>query len=112
MNIIEAIKSGKRYRRRGSISVDNKTLAFDSNGNLGLAVNGGAPDWYDSDYIDYVFSMRDVLDNDWETEPVYVAITREQFDAAWLEAIQKAGGNLTYGYFECFSKLVAKELGL
>jgi hypothetical protein len=65
MNLVEAIKSGKRYRRKGR----------------------GELDWYDSDYIDYVFSMRDVLDNDWEVEATPVTITREQFNAAWHKIV-------------------------
>ena len=48
---IEITAAGKTYPRQQysfvpyalRIPVDNKTLAFDSNGNLGLAVNGGAP---------------------------------------------------------------------
>jgi hypothetical protein len=61
MNIIEAIKSGKRYRRKGETG------------------------WYDATdhYQDYVFPTRAVLADDWEVEEVRVTITREQFDAAW-----------------------------
>lgn len=87
MNLIEAIKSGKRYRRRGELG------------------------WYDPDYIEYVFSLRDVLDNDWETEPVYVAITREQFDAAWRRALD-VSENMEIKTHRYLYELVVRELGL
>lgn len=60
MNIVEAIKSNKKYRRKGEKG------------------------WYDTvkDFSHYVFSVRDVLADDWETEAEPVTITREQFDAA------------------------------
>ena len=100
MNIIEAIKSGKRYRRRGR----------------------GELDWYDPDYLDYVFSMRDVLDSDWEVEVAPVTITREQFDKAWCEALAehvKLDSSWEFGRWEkavdthsSIKKLLMKELGL
>jgi len=59
MNIQEAIKSGKRYRRKGEKS------------------------WYDTapDFTHYAFSTQDVLSDDWEVEPATVTITLEQFNA-------------------------------
>ena len=87
MNIIEAIKSGKRYRRSGELG------------------------WYDSNYIEYVFSMLDVLDDDWEVEPVYVAITREQFDAAWRRALD-VSENMEITTQHYLYQLVVRELGL
>ncbi len=55
MNLIEAINSGKRFKRK---------------------------DWGDY-YLarQEAFQREDVLADDWEVEPV--TITREQFDAAW-----------------------------
>ena len=88
MNIIEVVKRGKRFRRKG----------WDS--------------WLEEHEISQMI-RADILADDWEVESPPVTITREQFDAAWSEAVQKAGGrNLTYGNYECFSDLVAEELGL
>lgn len=38
----------------------------------------------DKEYIS--LPPGDILADDWETEPVTVSITREQFDAAWYQA--------------------------
>ena len=65
MNIQEAIKSRKRYRRKGELG------------------------WYDavSDFPHYVFCTRDVLAEDWELEEKAVTITREQLEEAWLKSL-------------------------
>lgn len=65
MNIQEAIKSGKRYRRKGEL------------------------DWYDTapDFTHHAFSTQDVLSSDWEVEEKTVTITREQLYDAWLKAL-------------------------
>jgi hypothetical protein len=64
MNIIEAINSGRKYRRIGE------------------------KHWYETaeDYRDYTFPVRAILADDWEVEPVYVTITEEQFWTAIKDA--------------------------
>jgi len=59
MNLIDAIKSGKKYRRIGE------------------------KQWHETapDFSHYVFSILDVLSDDWEVEPATVTITLEQFNA-------------------------------
>lgn len=88
MNIIEAMKSGLKYRRKGEEL------------------------WYETteDYRDYTFPVRAVLADDWEVEEKSVTITREQFNAAWARSWgfdnRWAASNLT------MADLLAKELGL
>lgn len=85
MNIIEAMKSGKKYRRIGEER------------------------WYKAveNYPDYVFPMRAILADDWEIEQTPVTITREQFIAAWDRATP-----FDHLIDEQKRDLVAKELGL
>jgi hypothetical protein len=70
MNIIEAINSGRKYRRKGEEL------------------------WYESeeDNRDYVFPLGAILADDWEIESTPVTITREDFDAACGRAVQKSDG--------------------
>ena len=77
MNIIEAIKSGKRFKR---------------------------PDWpewcSEADIRDpedghLDITRADTLANDWEVEEAVVPITASRFDSAWDRAIY--GTNLHYG---------------
>ena len=89
MNIQEAIKSGKRYRRKGR----------------------GELDWYDPDYRDYVFCMRAILAEDWEVESKPVTITREQFDAAWRRALDVCE-NMEITTQRYLYEIVVRELGL
>lgn len=87
MNIIEAIKSGKPYRRKNSSK---------------MFVPG----------YQYDFEYSEVLATDWEVEEARVTITYSEFDAAWMEAVRK---NKTFeGLVQQieFRRLVAKELGL
>ena len=94
MNIIEAIKSGKRLKRRG---------------------------WDDYIFIDDAYFLKNpeslkkefLLADDWEVEVLPVLVTQEDFQAAWQRAVKKAGGtDIVYNGFCQFSYLVAKELGL
>ena len=89
MNIIEAIKSGKRYRRK----------TFHTT-------------WFSmSDVVSW--AQSDILADDWEVEQVPVTVTEDSFAAAWKRAVRKTGGDdITYGGFQSFRDLVAKELGL
>ena len=91
MNIIEAIKSGKKFRRKS---------------------------WTTRDFIDVDVPRLDLpidalIANDWEVEQVPVTVTEDSFAAAWKRAVKKAGGDdIIYGGFQSFRDLVAKELGL
>lgn len=93
MNITEAIKSGKRFKRK---------------------------DWDDYMFVDSDYFLNNLdsikreflLADDWEVEEVRVTITYAEFDAAWMEAVRK---NKTFeGLVQQieFRRLVAKELGL
>jgi hypothetical protein len=88
VTLIEAIKSGKRFKRTSWYS------------------------WHTTE-IKVSLSFEEILADDWEVEPTPVTITREQFDAAWREAVRNSGGyDIVYGGFQKFSDLVARELGL
>lgn len=89
MNIIEAIKSGKRFRRRGQ----PRYLEL----------------FHD---IDLCLSAVDITADDWEVEEKKVMITEAAFEAAWDRAVERGK---TYSpresaYF--FKGFLAKELGL
>ena len=77
MNIIEAIKSGKRFRRTAWISRTSPSY------------------WTTSRIQPLTFTAEDILADDWEVEEVAVTITASRFDSAWDRAIY--GTNLHYG---------------
>jgi len=89
MNIIEAIKSGLRYRRIGEEL------------------------WYESseDYRDYVFPLWAILGDDWEIEEKSVKITAGSFFEAYTAALHEAGIKDTGSMDEVFN-LTARMLGL
>ena len=66
MTLIEAMNSGKKYRRKGE------------------------KDWYDAvkNYPDYVFPVRAILADDWEIQKSQV-ITADQFFHAYSEALKE-----------------------
>jgi hypothetical protein len=82
MNIIEAIRSGKRIRRKSK----------------GI--------WLEPKEGKY-FSFDHILADDWEIEEKPVAITREQFDEAWKLVIQESKS-----WDSHLGPMLAKELGL
>lgn len=86
MNIIEAIKSGKAFKRRSS---KNWTSWPDQK--------------FDGSLLLANLSADDISANDWEVESEPVTITREEFDAAWDNAM--VGTRLDRDQ-------LAKELGL
>lgn len=97
MNILQAIKSGKRFRRKPSIP---GTISWI--GPLDVSTHWGAS-----------FRLDDMLAEDWEVEETPVTINETSFRAAWKRAVKKTGGDdITYGGFQSFRDLVAKELGL
>ena len=73
MNLIEAVKSGKRFKRK------THTLW-----------NDNLPDTI------YEFSYRSILADDWEIEERKIEITESEFDKALIEASQRTsiGGDL------------------
>jgi hypothetical protein len=87
MNIIDAIKSGKRFRR----------------------IEWSIHDWiaHDRNDLPARLSRSDIIASDWEVENQPVTITREQFNAAWDRATP-------YNRLidDELLELVAKELGL
>lgn len=89
MNIVDALNSGKRFRRKS---------------------------W--SNYIcysgEYRFTFLDVVTDDQEVEEKSVIIiTAAEFQEAWERAAKKAEGNdIAYDNYPSFRDLVAKELGL
>lgn len=105
MNLIEAIKSGKRFRRSSWTH----------------------PVWLESHTEDKLnhsldLQIESVIADDWEVEEVQVTITREQFDKAWSEALAahfKLDSSWEFGRWEIvvdnhssIKKLLVKELGL
>jgi hypothetical protein len=93
MNIIQAVGSGKRFRRKGNDSW------YENDGNTnGLRV--------------YHFGMDDILSAEWETESVAITINEEQFDAAVANvanAMTREGGQIDGSSFLINLK---RELGL
>lgn len=85
MNIIEAIKSGKKFKRRIHTRYYPK---------LGDAVSG----------MSYRFDAADMLAQDWEVEESSVTIYRSQFEAAWKRVVLFDAPQV--------KELLAKELGL
>jgi agmatine/peptidylarginine deiminase len=68
MNIIEALKSGKPYRRAGD------------------------KDWYPTSAM-FMFSSSMILADDWETQEKAVTITKTQL----VDAIKRAAKRTLYG---------------
>jgi hypothetical protein len=68
MNIIEAIKSGKPYRRKNLFDISSKMKIFFTPGD------------------ERDFSYSEVLADDWEVENKEVTITREQLLRAYIHA--------------------------
>jgi len=82
MDIITALKTGRRVRREGW---------------------GNNEHWYDENLS---IVKADILADDWEAEQPTVSITREQFDDAWSKAMAEPRN-----YAQLYLDIV-KELGL
>lgn len=94
MNIIEAVKTGKKFRRR-------------------IWINGVFC------YLDSYDGLRaeDVLADDWEVEETQVTITEAQLSDAWEKADTKTGFTTPlsckrHHEFTKFFDALKKELGL
>ena len=91
MNIIEAIKSGKRFKRaKNSVWIGPKEAQD-------LVRN-----------IDYASLLAD----DWEVEEKKITITESAFEDAWDRAYQTSRLYDSQGRVYLFKSLVARELGL
>lgn len=90
MNIIDAIKSGKRFRRKS---------------------------WTGRDYIEanvYSLDLRieALVADDWEVEEVRVTITESVLSAAWEKAVKSSGYHDDYSPHGWLYAELKKELGL
>ena len=90
MNLIEAIKTGKRIRRKL------------------WAENLGEDTWI-LHPNHWNFLNEDILADDWEVYDMTVTVTLQQFDSAWDRALEKYN---QYGNSALFKDLLTKELGL
>ena len=76
MNIIEAIKSAKRFKR--SLHKVYKQVNKET----------GEIEWYNGDKP-YILSREDILANDWEVQEPIVTLTEYAFNSAWDGAYYK-----------------------
>ena len=94
MNIIEAIKSGKRFRHK-------------SMHNWHSAVNNPMKS---ESLMQTPISQQ--ISDDWEVEPPTVTITRNRYSDAWHRAsIDLQDYNVSPSVLRRFRDLIAKELG-
>lgn len=96
MNIIEAIKSGKRFRH---------------------SLTGTS--WFnpikdpDTSLVLLKLDVNQLVSNDWEVEESEVTITRSQFDSAWDRiTVDSAWDRIIVYDAPKIKELLAKELGL
>lgn len=84
MNIIEAIKSGKRFKRK---------------------------DWYTfiDGNLEHRFTAEEIISNDWEVLSEPVTITRKQFFEAYAHAVAELPSNPTNS---SVLEMMANRLGL
>jgi hypothetical protein len=83
MTLVEAIKSGKRFQRKGSTG------------------------YYEPKLLPNTFFVVDeIMADDWEVEPTPITITREQFEATWYRARTRAAD------WDKVYKILVEELGL
>jgi hypothetical protein len=90
VNIIDAIKSGKRFRRKS---------------------------WTGRDYIEanvYSLDLRieALVADDWEVEEVCVTITESVLSAAWEKAVKSSGYHDDFAPHGWLYTELKKELGL
>ena len=76
MNLIEAIKSGKRFKR--SIW-----------GNENWVENREAKDWLKN-------AFSDVIAEDWVIEEPTITVTKSQVEQAWIKALKRWGSKAEY----------------
>ena len=101
MNILEAIKSGKRFRRLSSVETGYYCARGDQL-ELGLCTDYNA-----------LFSLEDIIAEDWEVEQApekSVTVTRRQLSHAYCVARDREDrpGSTRYSTFE----ILCQQLGL
>ena len=87
MNIIEAVKSGRRFRRKGW-DPDHQN-------------------WH-SYMADIMVDNTDVIADDWEVEELSITLTRTQIERAYLEAIKETQTEDTYRLGEVVERMLRK----
>ena len=87
MNIIDAIKSGKPYRRKNSLETFTPGDEYD-------------------------FAYSEVLADDWEIESEPVTITREQFDGAWESVTNYISKTQPFFRLDLAQSMLCEKLGL
>jgi hypothetical protein len=88
MTLVEAIKSGKRFRRKAWVAYTS-------------------PDYWPPNVAGPLSVTReDVLADDWEVKPDPVTITREQFNSAWDKAFSMDASTVERHIIMC------RELGI
>ncbi len=100
MNLIDALKSGKRFKRQGETYYNQASDKPDKN----FWYDAVAEDNY---YEGQTFYIDEVLADDWEIEAAPVTITREQFNKAWDNSLRNEPRN----NWELHAFLI-KQLGL
>lgn len=96
MTLQEAIKSGRRFRRRGALSWNAATPQT-------AVPNQQIPV--------YNFVGREILADDWEVEEIQITITESVLKAAWIRACQNNGYHDDSRPIYLYAELI-KELGL
>ena len=96
MNILEAIKSGKRFRRKPSIPGTVSWI-----GPLDVTTH-----WDESFFLD------DILADDWEVEEKQVTVTESAFKAAWVSACKSSGYHDDFAPHGWLYTALKVELGL
>jgi hypothetical protein len=92
MNIIEAIKSGKRFRRSGWHALREWVRPMS---NMCLSI-----------------PVADIIAEDWEVESKEVTITREQFDGAWESVTNYISKTQPFFRLDLAQSMLCEKLGL
>jgi hypothetical protein len=90
MNLIEAIKSGKLFRRKSQPNQDFWFRPMDS----------------------HSFTQDEILAEDWEVEEIEVTINKKEFHRAWKEALKKNETAFFPPSMQQLASFLEKELGL
>lgn len=101
MNIYEALKSGKRYRRPPG-------KKYDPN----FWYPALCPSYIADRTIRTMFTFEDMIADDWEVEEVRVTITESVLKAAWEKAVKSSGYHDDYSPHGWLYAELKKELGL
>lgn len=99
MTIIEALKSGKRFKRLNDL--------------VWLTYKNGAIYYYDGTVgcDDFALNAKKILADDWVIEEPEVKVTRSQIAKAWDRCFEKEWDSWTSERVELFENF-CKDLGL